>query len=55
MSPKFYSVLLRPQQYALLIGCGINEEQTGVRKNVNLVELGQRTEELGARLIPLPL
>lgn len=55
MSQKFYSVLLRPRQYALLIGCGINEEQTGVKKNVNLVELGQSAEESGAWLIPLPL
>lgn len=55
MSQKFYSVLLRSRQYALLIGCGINEEQTGVKKKFNLIELGQSAEELGSRLIPLAL
>lgn len=48
MSQNFFSRILRPRQYALLIGYGTNEEHTWVYKKKLNVELGQSAKELEA-------
>lgn len=44
--PKHFFFLLKPRQYAVLIGCGINEEQKKIKKKkLKDVELGQSAKE----------
>lgn len=42
---KFFSIILRPRHYALLIGCGVNEEQMGVKKILKAIKLDQSAKE----------